>query len=309
VFTLPGTASAQQDYPNKPVKVIVPFTAGGVTDNISRLFANELATRLGQPFVLDFRPGGSTNIGAGIAAASPPDGYTLFVSTIASNALNKWTYKKLSYDPDAFAAVGMMGLLPSFMVVRQDSPYNSVQEVARAARENPNGLTFGSHGNGGANHLITELFKSKAGLDKLLHVPYKGANESSLDLISGRIDFMIDGSHVNLVKAGRLKALAVASPRRWPTQPAVPTMAEAGFPDVTIMTFFGLSAPPGTPAPVLEKLNAAMRAIAADPEVEKKALALNVMPMPATRQETADFIRQQSEKWGPVLKSLNIAFD
>lgn len=307
-LTLAASAQAQSDYPVRPVRVIVPFSAGGVTDAVARLFSNELATRLGQPFVPDFRPGASTNIGAAALAASPPDGYTLFVSTIASNALNKWTYKKLGYDPDAFATVGMMGLLPSFMVVRQDSPFNSVQDLVRAGKQG-NGLTFGSHGNGGANHLITELFRSRAELKEMVHVAYKGGRESSIDLIAGRIDFMIDGSNVNLVQAGRLKALAVAAPRRWPTQPNVPTMGEAGYPDVTIMTFFGLSAPAGTPPAILDRLNAAVRAIGSDPEIEKRMLTLNVMPMPASRQETDEFIRQQSEKWAPILKRLNISFD
>ncbi len=305
---LPTLGHAQSDYPVRPVRVIVPFSAGGVTDAVARLFSNELATRLGQPFVPDFRPGASTNIGAAALAASPPDGYTLFVSTIASNALNKWTYKKLGYDPDAFTTVGMMGLLPSFMVVRQDSPFNSVQDVVRAGKQG-NGLTFGSHGNGGANHLITELFRARAELKEMVHVAYKGGRESSIDLIAGRIDFMIDGSHVNLVQAGRLKALAVAAPTRWPTQPNVPTMGEAGYPDVTIMTFFGLSAPAGTPPAILDRLNAAVRAIGSEPEIEKRMLALNVMPMPASRQDTADFIRQQSDKWAPILKRLNISFD
>ncbi|MFN0160597.1 MAG: Bug family tripartite tricarboxylate transporter substrate binding protein [Burkholderiales bacterium] len=306
---LPGSAFAQSDYPNRPVRIIVPFTAGGVTDAVTRVFANELATRFGQPFVPDFRPGASTNIGAAAAATSPPDGYTLFVTTIASHALNKWSYRRLGFDPDAFVHVGMIGLLPSFMVVRPEAPFQSVQEVARAARESANGLSFGSHGNGGANHLISELFRSRAGIKQLLHVPYKGARESSLDLIAGRIDFMIDGSHINLVQAGRLRALAVAAPQRWPTQPNIPTMAEAGFPEVTITTFFGLSAPAGTPAVIADRLNEAMRAIAQNPEIEKRMLGLNVMPMAATRQETADFVRAQSDKWAPVLKSLNIVFD
>ncbi|MBL8383366.1 MAG: tripartite tricarboxylate transporter substrate binding protein [Burkholderiales bacterium] len=306
--TASGGALAQADYPARVVRIIVPFGPGGLTDNLTRLFAKELSERLGQPFILDFKPGASTNIGAAAVAAAPPDGHTLFVATLASNALNKWTYKNLSYDPDRLATVGMMGVNTFYLVVRPDSPYASVQDLVRAARESSNGLVYGSHGNGGANHLITELFRTRAGIRQLLHVAYKGP-ESHLDLMAGRTDFMIDGAAINLVQAGKLKALAVAYPKRWPTQPNLPTMAEAGFPDVTIATFFGLSAPPGTAAPILDKLNATLRAIAATPEVEKRLLAMNMLPMPATRQETAEFIRQQSEKWGPVLKSLNISFE
>jgi tripartite-type tricarboxylate transporter receptor subunit TctC len=304
----PLGAAAQSDYPNRPVKVISPFPAGGITDGIARNYTKELQDRLGQPFVLDHRPGASTNIAGAAAAAAAPDGYTLFISTLASHALNKWTYKNLAYDPEKMTTVGMMGVNAFYVVVRADSPYNSVHDLVKAARESPTPLSYGTHGEGGANHLITELFRTKAGIGKLLHVPYKGA-ESHRDLIAGRIDFMIDGSAISQVISGRLKALAVAYPRRWPTQPNVPTTAEVGYPDVTIATFFGLAAPPNTPAPLLDKLNQVLVEIGKDPEVEKRLLALNVLAMPATRLETEAFIRQQSDKWRPVLKSLNIAFD
>ena len=303
----PLGASAQSDYPNRPVKVISPFV-GGITAAIALNYTKELQDRFGQPFVLDNRPGASTNIAGAAVAAAPPDGYTLFISTLASHALNKWSYKSLPYDPEKLTTVGMMGVNAFYVVVRADSPYNSVQDLVKAAKESAAGLSYGTHGEGGANHVITELFRTKAGIGKLLPVPYKGA-DSHRDLIAGRIDFMIDGSAISLVGSGRLKALAVAYPRRWPTQPNVPTMAEVGYPDVTIATFFGLSAPPGTPVPILDKLNGALVEIGKDPEVGKRLLALNVLAMPSNRQETETFVRQQSEKWRPVLKSLNIAFD
>ncbi|MFN0162240.1 MAG: Bug family tripartite tricarboxylate transporter substrate binding protein [Burkholderiales bacterium] len=307
-LALSATAYSQSDYPTRPVRIIVPFGAGGLSDNLTRLFAKELSERLGQPFVPDFKPGASTNIGAAALATSAPDGHTLFVATIASNALNKWTYKKLPYDPDGFVNVGMLAVNTFYVVVRPESPFQSVQDLVRTGRESPKGLSYGSHGNGGANHMITELFRTKAGIKDLLHVAYKGP-ESHIDLMAGRTDFMIDGAAVNLVQSGKLRALAVAFPKRWPTQPNVPTMAEAGFPDVTISTFFGLSAPAGTPAPIADKLNAALRAIASQPEMDKRLLAMNMMPMPMARQEMNDFIRAQSDKWGPVLRSLNIVFE
>ena len=304
----PLSASAQADYPNRPVKVISPFPGGGITDAIARNYTKALQDRFGQPFVLDHRPGASTNIAGAAVAAAPPDGYTLFISTLASHALNKWSYKNLPYDPEKLTTVGMMGVNAFYLVVRAESPYNSVQDLVKAAKESQSGLSYGTHGEGGANHIITEMFRTKAGINKLLHVPYKGG-ESHLDLIAGRIDFMIDGSAISHVISGRLKALAVAFPRRWPTQPNVPTMAEAGYPDVTIATFFGLSAPPGTPVPLLDKLNQTVTAIGKDPEVEKRLLALQVMAMPSNRPDTEAFVRQQSDKWRPVLKSLNISFD
>ncbi|MEI6382063.1 MAG: tripartite tricarboxylate transporter substrate binding protein [Betaproteobacteria bacterium] len=301
-------STAQSDYPNRPVKIVVPFGAGGMSDGLTRLFAKELSNKLGQPFVLDFKPGAATNIGAAAVFNSPSDGYTLFVSTMASNALNKWTYKKLAFDPDAFSNVGIMGVVTSFVVVRPESPFKSVEDLIRAAKANPQGLSYGTHGAGGPNHMITELFRSQSGIQQLVHVPYKGL-ESHVDLMAGRIDFMIDGAAINLVQSGKLRAIAVTYPRRWPTQPNIPTMAEQGYPQVTLSAFFGLCAPPNTPASILEKLNAVMRDVARNPDIEKALLSTNIMPMAATRQETTDFIKQQSEKWGPILKSLNISFD
>ena len=151
-----------------------------------------------------------------------------------------------------------------------------------------------------------ELFKNKAGIKELVHVAYKGLNESSTDLIAGRIDFMWDAGAIRLVEQGRLRALAVAYPERWPTLPNLPTMAEVGYPDVTISTYFGLAAPPNTPPAILERLNAAVRAISSNPDIEKKLLALNVMPMSVSRQEATSFMRQQSEKWGPLFKTLEL---
>ncbi len=305
-------AMAQTDatgYPQRPVRIVVPFSAGGMSDGLGRLFAQALQERLGQPFVLDFKPGAATNLGAALVAAAPPDGYTLFVSTMASHALNKWSYRNLGHDPETMVDVGMLGVVTSFLVVRPDAPYRTVDDLVKAARANPAAISYGTHGAGGPNHLITELLRAQAGIGAWTHVPYKGLPQSSMDLIGGRIDFMIDGAAINLVQGGRLRALAVASPKRWPTQPDIPTMAEAGFPDVTMTAFFGIAAPPGTPPAIVDKLNAALRAIAQRPETERAMLAMNVMPLPLTARESTDFIRAQSAKWRPVLKSLDIRLD
>ena len=306
---IPNISIAQNDYPNRPVKIILPFTAGGLTDSLMRLFTKELHDRFGQPFILDFKPGAATNLGAAQAASSPPDGYTLFVSTMASHALNKWSYKTLGYDPDAMVDIGMVGGVSSYLLVRSDSPYKSVDDLIRAAKRSPGSMSYGSHGAGGPNHLLTELFLSKAGIGNMVHIPYKGMQQSSTYLIGGRIDFMIDAGLVNLVDGGRLRALSVAYPTRMPMRPNVPTMTEVGFPDVTMIAFFGISSPPGTPLVIAEKLNQALREIAALPEVEKQMLAINVMPLRLTRQETTDFRNNMSNKWGPMLKALNITFN
>ncbi|MCC7346419.1 MAG: tripartite tricarboxylate transporter substrate binding protein, partial [Variibacter sp.] len=247
-------ALAQSDYPNRTVRIVVPYGAGGATDVMARLFAKELSARLGQPFIVENRAGAATNIAAATVFRAAPDGYTLLVSTIASNALNKWTYKNLDYDPDAFVPVAMMGQNTFYLVVPAASPARSVQDLVRMAREKPDGLIYASNGVASPNHLLTELFRQKAGIANLLHVPFKGSAESNLAVIAGRVDFMFDGSAIQQVIAGQLKALAVAFPQRWPTQGEIPTMGEQGFPDVTISTFFGLVAPPGTPSVVVDRL-------------------------------------------------------
>jgi tripartite-type tricarboxylate transporter receptor subunit TctC len=299
-------AHAQTDYPNRPVKIVIPFPVGGLSDSLARLYGKELSDRLGQPFIVESRPGASTNIGAAYVASSPNDGYTLLVTTIATNALNKWSNRPLSFDPHGFSEIGMLGVNTLYVMVGANSPYRTVQDIVKAAKENPQGLSYGSFGIGTPNHMLAEMFKQSAGIQKLTHVPYKGASDSSIDLMAGRIDFMIDGATINLANSGKLRALAVTFPKRWPTQPGVPTMAEVGFPDVTISTYFGLAAPPNTPPAILERLNAALRAISSTPDIEKKLLALNVMPMSVSRQEATSFMRQQSEKWGPLFKTLEL---
>ena len=306
LMMLGGVAHAQTEYPNRPVKIIIPFPVGGLSDSLARLYGKELSERLGQPFIVESKPGASTNIGAAYVAAAPNDGYTLLVTTIATNALNKWSSRPLSFDPHGFSEIGMLGVNTLYVMVGANSPYRTVQDIVKAAKDNPQGLSYGSFGSGTPNHMLAEMFRQSVGIQKLTHVPYKGASDSSIDLIAGRIDFMIDGATINLVNSGKLRALAVAFPKRWPTQPTVPTMAELGFPDVTISTYFGLAAPPNTPPAILDRLNAALRAISSTPDMEKKLLALNVMPMSVSRQDATSFMRQQSEKWGPLYKTLEL---
>ena len=302
-------SATSAEYPVKVVKILVPYPAGGATDVLARLFARGLQERLGQPFIIDNKPGAATNIAATQAARAAPDGYTLFLATIASHALNKWSYKKLDYDPDDLPAIGMLGQNTFYLVVSPAFPANSVQDIIRMAKQRPDGLTYASNGEGSPNHLLGELFRQRAGI-KLLHVPYKGSNESNADVKSGRVDFMFDGSAISWVNAGQLKALAVAFPTRWPTQASIPTMAEAGFPDVTISTFFGLVAPANTPSEFLDKLNEALRAFASNnTELEKKMQPMGIVPFITTRQEAADFLKQQSEKWRPIIKAVGIQFE
>lgn len=307
---LPGAINlslAQSDYPNKPIKLIFPFGPGA--EVTTRAVLKSMSDKLGQPFIIDFKPGASTNIGAALAAQATPDGYTLFFSTIGSNVLNKLLHKNLTYDPDSLVPIGLIGQVSSYLIVRNDSPFKSVDDLVKAAKSTPTGLSYGTHAIGGPNHLVGELFKNKAGIKELVHVAYKGLNESSTDLIAGRIDFMWDAGAIRLVEQGRLRALAVAYPERWPTLPNLPTMAELGYPEVTLTAFGGIHAPAKTPAHIVDKLSSALMSALTEPEVKKVVLQGNMVSKPMSKQETAEFIKGLTVKWSPIVNSLNISLD
>jgi tripartite-type tricarboxylate transporter receptor subunit TctC len=307
---LPGAINlslAQSDYPNKPIKLIFPFGPGA--EVTTRAVLKSMSDKLGQPFIIDFKPGASTNIGAALATQAAPDGYTLFFSTIGSNVLNKLLHKNLTYDPDSLVPIGLIGQVSSYLIVRNDSPFKSVDDLVKAAKSTPTGLSYGTHAIGGPNHLVGELFKNKAGIKELVHVAYKGLNESSTDLIAGRIDFMWDAGAIRLVEQGRLRALAVAYPERWPTLPNLPTMAELGYPEVTLTAFGGIHAPAKTPAHIVDKLSSALMSALTEPEVKKVVLQGNMVSKPMSKQETAEFIKGLTVKWSPIVKSLNISLD
>ena len=302
-------ASSQTAYPDKVVRIVVPYAPGGATDSAARVFGEGLGELLGQQFIIDNKPGGGTNIGAAFVAHSAPDGYTLYVANFASNGVNKWLYKKLSYDPDKdFAPVAMMTLSPQFLVVHPSVPVNSVKDLVRLAKASPGKLTYGSPGFGSPNHIAGELFRMQANI-KVVHVPYKGSALSSLGLIGGETDYIFDATAMTYVHAGRLKALAVAYTKRWPTEPDVPSMAELGFPGVSVEPFFALVAPANTPVSILQKLNDATRIVAKRPDVAAKLAPIGVIPIALTLKETADFLREQSTKWAPVVKASGAKVD
>ncbi len=302
-------ASSQTAYPDKVVRIVVPYAPGGATDSAARVFAQGLAELLGQQFIIDYKPGGGTNIGAAFVAQSAPDGYTLYVANFASHGVNKWLYKKLAYDPDKdFAPVAMMTLSPQFLVVHPSVPVKSVRDLVRLAKTSPGKLTYGSPGIGSPNHIAGELFRMQADI-KVVHVPYKGSALSSLGLLGGETDYIFDATAMTYVHAGRLKVLAVAYTKRWPTEPDVPSMAELGFPGVSVEPFFALVAPANTPVPVLQKLNDATRIVAKRPDVAAKLAPIGVIPTALTLNETADFLREQSTKWAPVVKASGAKVD
>lgn len=302
-------AAAQGAYPERPVKIVVPYPPGGPTDSAARVFAEGLTALLRQQVIVENRAGGGTNIAAAYVAHSAPDGYTLYVANFASNAVNKWLYKKLSYDPDKdFTPVAMMTLSPQFLVVHPSVPVKSVQDLVRLAKASPEKLTWGSPGFGSPNHLAGELFRMETGI-KVVHVPYKGSVLSTLGLLGGEIDYIFDTNAMTFVREKKLRALAVAYTKRWPTEPDVPSMAELGFPRISVEPFFALVAPANTPLAIRQKLNDAARVIGKRPEVAAKLAPIGVIPQSLTLKETADFLLDQGTKWGPVVKASGAQVD
>jgi tripartite-type tricarboxylate transporter receptor subunit TctC len=308
--TLAFSASATaQDYPNRPIRMIVPFPAGQASDTISRLVGEELAKALGQPVVVENRPGAGGNVGSEAGARAAPDGYTLTVATAALPISRH--VRRLNFDPAKdFAPVTLMTITPLVMIARNDLPANSVREVIAYGKANPGKLTFASSGVGTSHHLSGELFKSLAGID-MLHVPYQGSPQAHVDLLGGRVDVMFD----NIVPVtphitqGRLKPLAVTTPQRAKSQPNIPTMAEAGMPDFEAVAWFGLLAPAATPAPIVERLNREVTAILKRPEISERLAAMGAIVVGNSPAEFGRFMQAEIDKWGPVVQRANIKVD
>jgi tripartite-type tricarboxylate transporter receptor subunit TctC len=304
-------AAAQEAYPSKPVRVIVPYPAGGGTDFFARAAGAKLSTLLGQQIVVDNRPGAATIIGAEAAAGSPPDGYTLLLGDSATYAVNPSLYRKLPYDPQKdFAPISLTGRFALLLVVNPSVPANSVQELIRLAKSKPGQLDYGSPGPGSPHHLAMELFKQQTGID-VQHIPYKGAAPAVQDLLGGRIPMMfLDyAAGMSQIKAGKIKALAVASPERIAAMPDLPTIAESGVPGFEAWAWQGLSAPAGTPADIIAKLNAEYGKAIADPALRQKIVDAGIEPLHSTPQQMADYIRSETAKWAKVVKEGHITIE
>ena len=270
-------AQAQGTWPDKPLKLVVPYPAGGNADNTARLLATQLGQRLGQQVVVDNRPGGSGTIGAAAVAKAPADGYTLLLDATAFT-VNPSLFPKLPFDAAKdFAPISLVLQVPLLMVVSANSPFQSVADVAKAAKARPGHLTYASAGNGGAQHLAGELFKQGQKV-AITHIPYRGGAPALTDLIGGQVDMMFSATTASgpFVKSGKLRALAISSPRRVEGWESVPTVAESGVPGFQVSEWNGLFAPAGTPRPVLERLEAETRAIVASPEMKKRFAELGV---------------------------------
>jgi tripartite-type tricarboxylate transporter receptor subunit TctC len=306
-----GPASAQStaaDYPGKPVKIIVNVGPGGGVDTATRIVGERLRARLGQPFVIENRPGAGGNIGAEVVFQSEPDGYTLLSSSPSPLAINGWLYKKLNFDPAGFEPVAMMSRIPNVLVVRHDFPARSVQDFITHAKANPGKLNYASQGIGTASHLTAELFMTLTGT-RLVHVPYKTGTAAALtDLVAGHVDLsFIQFSAVReLHQGGKARVLAIAADRRMEIMPDIPTMAEAGLPDVVSETWNAISAPPKTAAPIIVKLNQAVNEALREPEVLARFRELQVLVGGGDAAQTRKFVEDQRALWGKVIQAAGV---
>ncbi|MBK7593108.1 MAG: tripartite tricarboxylate transporter substrate binding protein [Betaproteobacteria bacterium] len=264
---LPGTAAAQ--YPDKSIRLVVPFPAGGGADNLARIIMPRVAQALGKPIVIDNRPGAGGNVGAELVARAAPDGYTLLYGTNGTHSINQTLYGSLRFDPvKDFAPVSRMTLIAALLIVHPEFPVQSVSDLVRYARANPGKVNFASAGNGTTSHLAGELFKTMAGVD-IVHVPYRGGALAAADVMSGQVSMMIDvmPNAYPLTKGGRVRGIAVTTTRRAATAPGSRRSPNPGCPATKVSAWDGILAPAGTPAPIVDRLNAAIREALDDPQV------------------------------------------
>ena len=298
------TASvARAEYPDRQIRIVVPYTPGAFNDTLGRIVANKFSEAWGVPTVVENRAGGGTLIGTDVVAKAAPDGYTLLVVAFPF-AVNPTLYAHLPYDTvKDFAPLILAGTTPNLLVVNNDFPVHSVKELIAAAKAAPGKLSYGSTGSGSSNHLSMELFRMMTGTE-MIHVPYKGSAPMETDLMGGHLQVAFDNvpNVITQVKAGTLRALAITSATRAPSLPDVPTVAEAGVPGYEVGVWFGLVAPAATPPAVLAKLNAELNAILAMPDVRQKFIDQGVDPVGGTREQFADHLKAQIEKWGNVVK-------
>ncbi|MDB5900302.1 MAG: tripartite tricarboxylate transporter substrate binding protein [Ramlibacter sp.] len=304
-----GPLLAQPRYAQKPIRLVVPFAPGGAIDAMSRPVAEALGRELGQVVLVENKAGAAGNIGAALVAKAAPDGYTLLVGTSATHGANPSLFARLPYDALAdFEFISLWGSVPNVLVVNAESGAKTVDELIARARREPGKLTYGSAGTGTSLHLAGVLFEKAAGVE-LTHVAYKGGAPASMDLMGGNIAMMFDTVSVSLpnLKAGKLRALAVAAPERHFALPDVPTFAELGLKNVEAATWAGVFAPKGTPAPVLEELRAAHVKVLADKKVQDALRANGVQLMPWQGERFRGFVQAETRRWAQVVKDAKIA--
>jgi tripartite-type tricarboxylate transporter receptor subunit TctC len=303
-------ATQAQDWPSKPVRIVVPFPAGGSADLLPRYVGESLAKQWGQPVLVDNRPGAAGNIGAAAVFQAEPDGYTLLSAPPPPLVINRLLYPKLAYDSTRFVPMSVIAAIPNALLVHPKVGVESVTDLISLARKNPGKLNYASQGAGATSHLTAELFKSMAGGLQIAHVPYKGSAPALADLLSGQVDMMFDNLGVSLphVKAGKLRVLAVASPRRYRTLPEVPALNET-LPGFESVAWFGIVGPPKTPAAIAQKVAAGVEAALRNPDVLRRLSELSADPLGMSPAETAAFMKQETERWGAVIRAAGVKLE
>jgi tripartite-type tricarboxylate transporter receptor subunit TctC len=301
-----GVTRAQENYPSQPVRIIIPFPAGSTTDTLTRIVADQLGRKWGKAAVVENVPG--MNVGAERVARADPDGYMLLASPPSPLTINKLLYHDLPYDPDKLVPITLLATGPNVLDLRKDLPINSVAELIAYAKANPGKLTYASQGVGSTAQLSSALLEQMAGI-KMLHVPYRGALPALNDVIAGHVDMFFDTAttSVPLYRGGQIKMLAVGSAKRIPALPEVPTMEESGLPGFRSITWFALAAPPGTPAPLVAKINRDTVEVLKDPQVSERLHQLQLDPGATTPEETAKFFADELKLWGGVIAAAHIS--
>jgi tripartite-type tricarboxylate transporter receptor subunit TctC len=300
-----------QSYPSKPIRLVVPFPAGGTTDLLARAMAQKLSEALGQQVVVDNRPGAGGNIGSDIVAKSAPDGYTLLMGTVGTHAINVSLYAKMPYDAvKDFAPIVLVAGVPNVLVVHPALPVKTVPDLIKLAKEKPDSINFASSGNGTSIHLSGELFKSLTGV-QMAHVPYKGSAPALTDLLGGQVQIMFDNlpSALPHIKAGKLRAIAVTSTKRAPALPDLPTIAESGVPGFEASSWFGMLAPAGTPREIVLRINAEANKALQAGDMKEKLLAQGAEAVGNSPEFFAEYIRSETTKWAKVVKDSGAKVD
>ena len=306
--SLPLSVLGQSNYPNRPIRLIIPFTPGGVTDTSGRFIAEQLSLKLGQQVIADNKPGASGNIGTQMVASAEPDGYTLLLGYAGTLSINPSLFEKVPFDSvKDFAPIGKIGDAILILVANNDFLGKTLSDVIAISKKDPNGLSYGTSGSGGTPHIAGELFKQKTGAN-LVHVPYKGGGQALLDLLGGNIPLVytaVAGAN-QYVATGRIRAIAVSSARRSPSMPDVPTFIESGVKDFVIDDWVGLLAPAKTPKPIINKLNQALNEILNSPEGKAKLLSMGIFATPGTPEKFGEQIKGDLIRFAPIVKAAQI---
>lgn len=296
-------ARAQANWPDHPVKIIIPYPAGGSTDVLSRILGEKLKDKFGQPFVIENRPGAGGNIGIATVTTSPPDGYTIGAATIGHFAINQFLYSKMPFDPERdMIPASLTWELPNVFVVATDHcPAKTLPEFISWAKQKGK-ISFGSPGVGTSPHLSGVLFAKRTGLDAI-HVPFRGAAQTIPAMLAGDVNFALDNltSYIPTIDSGKMRALAITSAQRWPTMPNVPTMAEAGLKDFVVTSWAAFVVPTGTPRPIIDKISAAMKELAADADIQKRFLVAGARCIASTPEAAIAFAAKERAIWKDVV--------